>query len=97
MVGTDRVDCTASFVAGFGEEDAVVGARFFDNGGSIAYADEICLPEVVDGHAKVLCEHFDFGFGDPDIAFVGAGAAVSALGTLEVQAAYVPFWFWFFL
>ena len=90
LVGSYGIDGAAFLVVDFGEEDAIFIFGFFDDCGSKAYTFEKFLAELIGIHFKVFGEQFDFRFCNPDIAFVGACAAVAALETLKVQARDIP-------
>jgi hypothetical protein len=90
LVWSDGVNF-AYFVAVDGlKKDAVVGRAVLDNGGAGADTHQIFLSEFTNTDFEVIGNKADFLPCNPDIPFFGAGAALSALAALEMQAADVP-------
>jgi hypothetical protein len=93
LVGTDGINFADPMAVDSFKKDAVIGRSLLDDGSANADTHEIFLGQFIIANFKVVGDKAYFLLCYPDISFFRAGTAFSALATLKMQAADIPWRF----
>ena len=90
LVGADGVNFTGLAAIDKFEKNAVVDRPLLNDGDAGAYAKEILSRQFIIANLEIIGDKAYFILCNPDISFIRAGAAFSALAALKMQAADIP-------